>query len=136
MREVERLVLLRAIDTHWVEHLTQMEELREGIYLRGYGQQDPLIAYKKESHRYWEEMNARLAAMAAQMILRVSVQRADDTQRQHERERHLRAQHGTASSAGLDGPKQSPPSKKPGRNDPCYCGSGRKYKKCHGRGGS
>ena len=132
MREVERLVLLRAIDTHWVEHLTQMEELREGIYLRGYGQQDPLIAYKKEAHRYWEDMNGRLATSAAQMILRVSVQRADETQEQQQQERRFRATHGTASAAGLDKAKPDA-SKKPGRNDPCWCGSGKKYKKCHGR---
>jgi len=133
MREVERLVLLRAIDTHWVEHLTQMEELREGIYLRGYGQQDPLIAYKKESHRYWEEMNARLATSAAQMILRVSVRRVDEAERQKEQERQTRAAQGTASGGGLE-KVGGAPKKKLGRNDPCYCGSGKKYKKCHGRG--
>jgi preprotein translocase subunit SecA len=151
MREVERLVLLRAIDTHWVEHLTQMEELREGIYLRGYGQQDPLVAYKKEAHRYWEEMNVRLAATAAQMILRVSIRRVDETEQQQQQERETRAAQGTASGAGLERvPSRSPipamsgaargslgaapPARsKLGRNDPCYCGSGKKYKKCHGR---
>ncbi|MBI2323871.1 MAG: preprotein translocase subunit SecA [Chloroflexi bacterium] len=147
MREVERLVLLRAIDTHWVEHLTQMEELREGIYLRGYGQQDPLIAYKKEAHRYWEEMNARLATTAAQMILRVSVRRVDETEQQREQERVTRAAQGTASGGGLERVPSRPPvaamaggshgaapaKGKLGRNDPCYCGSGKKYKKCHGR---
>ncbi len=132
MREIERLVLLRAIDTHWVEHLTQMEELREGIYLRGYGQQDPLIAYKKDAHRYWEEMNARMAATASQMILRVTVQRVEETEQKQEQERIQRASQGTASGAGLEKPT-GPAKKKLGRNDPCYCGSGKKYKKCHGK---
>jgi preprotein translocase subunit SecA len=175
MRHVERWVLLRAIDTHWVEHLTEMDELREGIYLRGYGQQDPLIAYKNEAHRYWAEMNARLAATAAQMILRVSVRpveqgvpragpagrdtgpsgrdtgpsgrdRGLEAERQEERVR--RAGQGTASGAGLEQRPSSPraagpraggpatdgrPAGKIGRNDPCWCGSGKKYKKCHGR---
>jgi len=147
MRHVERWVLLRSIDTHWVEHLTQMDELREGIYLRGYGQQDPLIAYKNEAHRYWAEMNARIAASAAQMILRVSVQPAEQTE-QRETERVRRVAQGTASGAALErarrpaavaagvgaggGAGAARPAKI-GRNDPCYCGSGKKYKKCHGR---
>jgi preprotein translocase subunit SecA len=132
MRHVERWVLLRAIDTHWVEHLTQMDELREGIYLRGYGQQDPLIAYKNEAHRYWEEMNARIAASAAQMILRVSVKPVEQTDQRQE-ERVTRAAQGTASGAGLEKGRSQRPNKKIGRNEPCYCGSGKKYKKCHGR---
>jgi preprotein translocase subunit SecA len=154
MRHVERWVLLRSIDTHWVEHLTQMDELREGIYLRGYGQQDPLIAYKNEAHRYWEEMNARIAASAAQMILRVSVRPVEQTEQRQE-ERVTRAAQGTASGGGLErapvrrpvavaagaasgaasgarGPEPAGKNKI-GRNDPCYCGSGKKYKKCHGR---
>ncbi len=156
MRHVERWVLLRAIDTHWVEHLTEMDELREGIYLRGYGQQDPLVAYKSESHRYWEEMNTRISATAAQMILRVSVKPVEQDEKQQE-ERVERAAQGTASAGGLErAPSRrpaalaaaagvagrstqgvrgtaSPAKSKIGRNDPCYCGSGKKYKKCHGR---
>jgi preprotein translocase subunit SecA len=131
MRHVERWVLLRSIDTHWVEHLTQMDELREGIYLRGYGQQDPLIAYKNEAHRYWEEMNARIAASAAQMILRVSVKPVEQTE-QRQDERIKRAAQGTASGAGLETRPSERPNRKIGRNEPCYCGSGKKYKKCHG----
>jgi preprotein translocase subunit SecA len=146
MRHVERLVLLRSIDTHWVEHLTQMDELREGIYLRGYGQQDPLVAYKNEAHRYWEELNARISSTAAQMILRVSVRPVEE---QQQGTRVERAAQGTASAGGLErAPSRRPaavaaaragegspaaPSAKLGRNDPCYCGSGKKYKKCHGR---
>jgi preprotein translocase subunit SecA len=140
MRQVERWVLLRAIDTHWVEHLTQMEELREGIHLRGYGQQDPLIAYKNEARRYWDELNERLAQSAAQMILRVTVRPAEQ-QQERQQEREHRHDLGTASGGGLERPKGgghpaggTPGSPgKVGRNDPCPCGSGKKYKKCHGR---
>ena len=79
-------------------------------------------------------MNARIAASAAGMILRVSVKPVEQTE-QREEERHQRAAQGTASGAGLEGPATPtpPPSKRPGRNQPCYCGSGKKYKKCHGR---
>ena len=72
-RAVERWILLRTIDTHWIEHLTAMEELREGIYLRGYGQQDPLIAYKNEARTFFDEMTSKIASDVAQTILRVSV---------------------------------------------------------------
>ena len=148
MRHVERWVLLRSIDTHWVEHLTQMEELREGIHLRGYGQQDPLVAYKNEAHRYWEELNGRLAQSAAQMILRVSVKPLAQEEAREEERQHRHAV-GSASGAGLErrpagaatavaaGARAAGPgaatATKIGRNDPCYCGSGKKYKKCHGR---
>ena len=139
MRAVERWVLLRTIDTHWIEHLTAMEELREGIYLRGYGQQDPLVAYKNEAHRFYEEMQARVGAGVAQTILRVSVKTAEQaaTEEQQpqaapEGKQSDRPAQATNRSAG---PSASPngPGKKLGRNDPCFCGSGKKYKKCHGR---
>ena len=139
MRAVERWVLLRTIDTHWIEHLTAMEELREGIYLRGYGQQDPLVAYKNEAHRFYEEMQARVGAGVAQTILRVSVKTAEQaaTEEQQpaaapEGKQSDRPAQATNRSAG---PSASPngAGKKLGRNDPCFCGSGKKYKKCHGR---
>ncbi len=142
-RAVERWVLLRTIDTHWVEHLTAMEELREGIYLRGYGQQDPLVAYKREAHTFFEEMQARIAADVAQGILRISVRTAADAEREQQQQQPAAR---TATGAGAvttmaAGAARSAggvavvadPRAKIGRNDPCYCGSGKKYKKCHGR---
>ncbi|HET8568359.1 MAG TPA: preprotein translocase subunit SecA [Candidatus Limnocylindria bacterium] len=134
MRAVERWVLLRTIDTHWVEHLTAMEELREGIYLRGYGQQDPLVAYKNEAHRFYEEMQQRIATGVAQAVLRVSVQRAEDAQQQEEKPKtEERGPSTTARPSGGPGTGTSQPPGKIGRNDPCWCGSGKKFKKCHGR---
>jgi preprotein translocase subunit SecA len=145
MRAVERWVMLRTIDTHWIEHLTAMEELREGIYLRGYGQQDPLVAYKREAHDYFEQMQARVAAGVAQTVLRVSVKTAEQAEQTEQLQggppqttstsgngttttgrgdmRTNRDEQGPATSSG----------KKLGRNDPCWCGSGKKFKKCHGR---
>ena len=141
-RVVERWVLLRTIDTHWVEHLTEMEELREGIYLRGYGQQDPLVAYKREAHSFYEEMSARIATGVAQTILRVTVRTAEQAEQAEQAPRgqpQNRTQTGpgggtTARGSGNGRPASgSGPNTKLGRNDPCWCGSGKKFKKCHGR---
>jgi len=141
MRAVERWVLLRTIDTHWIEHLTAMEELREGIYLRGYGQQDPLVAYKSEAHRFYGEMQARIGTGVAQTILRVSVRTAEQAA-QDEVAPAAGAGPGGSESAGHSpspprpaptASSTAPGAKKPGRNEPCFCGSGKKYKKCHGK---
>ena len=146
MRAVERWVMLRTIDTHWIEHLTAMEELREGIYLRGYGQQDPLVAYKREAHDYFEQMQARVATGVAQTILRVSVRTAAQAEQEEQQQGQAPQQtstsgNGTTATGRADlrtnrdgqGPTTSSGKAKLGRNDPCWCGSGKKFKKCHGR---
>jgi preprotein translocase subunit SecA len=142
-RIVERWVLLRTIDTHWIEHLTAMEELREGIYLRGYGQQDPLVAYKREAHSFFEEMSARIASGTAQTILRVTVKTAEQAEREEQVPAQTATTAGTTSTARVAGDGRpvaagartavAPAATKLGRNDPCWCGSGKKFKKCHGR---
>ncbi|HYR93116.1 MAG TPA: preprotein translocase subunit SecA [Methylomirabilota bacterium] len=154
-RAVERWVLLRTIDTHWIEHLTAMEELREGIYLRGYGQQDPLVAYKREAHDFFEQMRVRIATGVGQSVMRVSVKTAEQAE-QEEAEKQKGTTTNTTSTSGngtsitgradlrtnRDAPTSStrppgsatgPENKKIGRNDPCWCGSGKKFKKCHGK---
>jgi len=145
MRAVERWVMLRTIDTHWVEHLTAMEELREGIYLRGYGQQDPLVAYKREAHDYFQQMQSRVAAGVAQTVLRVSVRTAEQAEQTEQQQGSAPQQtstsgNGTTTTGRSDmrtnRDEQGPTTntgKKLGRNDPCWCGSGKKFKKCHGR---
>jgi preprotein translocase subunit SecA len=134
-RAVERFVLLRTIDTHWVEHLTAMEELREGIYLRGYGQQDPLVAYKREAHAFYEEMSARIASGVAQTILRVTVRTAEQAEQAEQAQAQTRTLGGGTATARMSGNGQpvAAPKKLPGRNEPCWCGSGKKFKKCHGK---
>ncbi len=145
-RAVERWVLLRTIDTHWIEHLTAMEELREGIYLRGYGQQDPLVAYKREAHDFFGQMRERIGTGVAQTAMRVSVKTAEQAEQAEEQKPGTtRTDAGGTTGTGRNdlrtnrdpsGPKTSatgPGGVKPGRNDPCWCGSGKKYKKCHGR---
>jgi preprotein translocase subunit SecA len=145
MRAVERWVMLQTIDTHWIEHLTAMEELREGIYLRGYGQQDPLVAYKREAHDYFEQMQTRVAAGVAQTVLRVSLRTAEQAEQTEQKQgqappRTSTSGNGTTTTGRSDmrtnRDEQTPTTntgKKLGRNDPCWCGSGKKFKKCHGR---
>lgn len=146
MRAVERWVMLRTIDTHWIEHLTAMEELREGIYLRGYGQQDPLVAYKREAHDYFQQMQARVATGVAQTILRVSVKTAEQAEQEEQKQGAAPQQtstsgNGTTATGRADlrtnrdpqTPTTSTGKAKLGRNDPCWCGSGKKFKKCHGK---
>jgi preprotein translocase subunit SecA len=144
-RAVERWVLLRTIDTHWIEHLTAMEELREGIYLRGYGQQDPLVAYKREAHDYFEQMRQRIGVGVAQTLMRVTVKTAEQAEQSEEQKPGTpnttsTSGNGTTSTGrsdlktNRDQPSTNTnPNQKLGRNDPCWCGSGKKFKKCHGR---
>jgi len=134
-RAVERWVLLRTIDTHWVEHLTAMEELREGIYLRGYGQQDPLVAYKREAHGFFEDMETRIATGVAQTILRVTVRTAEQAEQEEKTQTTQTTGGGTTTRTSGNGRPASStaPNKLPGRNEPCWCGSGKKFKKCHGK---
>jgi preprotein translocase subunit SecA len=151
-RAVERWVLLRTIDTHWIEHLTAMEELREGIYLRGYGQQDPLVAYKREAHDFFEQMRVRIATGVAQTVMRVSIKTAEQAEQEEaEKQKGLATNStNTTSTSGKTSTSSNtsanlrtnrdaaPPAartsnEKIGRNDPCWCGSGKKFKKCHGK---
>jgi preprotein translocase subunit SecA len=139
MRAVERWVFLRTVDTLWVDHLTAMEELREGIYLRGYAQRDPLIEYKNESRRMFDDLTARIESGVAQTILRVTVRTAEQAEQQEKTGAATRTTANApraqqaVSGGGTATATKAPPSTRLGRNDPCWCGSGKKYKKCHGR---
>jgi preprotein translocase subunit SecA len=142
-RAVERWVLQRTIDTHWIEHLTEMEELREGIYLRGYGQQDPLVAYKRESHDFFQQMRARIGTGVAQTAMRVAVrtaEQAEQTEGQSPGNTTSTSGNGTTTTGRTDlrtnrdaSSQTRPANEKIGRNEPCWCGSGKKFKKCHGK---
>jgi preprotein translocase subunit SecA len=120
LRQLERLVMLRAVDNRWVRHLTDLDELREGIGLRAFGQQDPLVAYKKEAHEMYEELISSIsrdvayAIYHAQMVARPVLPQRMQTNR------------GDGAA-----PQPARVNKSPGRNDPCWCGSGKKYKHCH-----
>ena len=128
MREVERVVLLRVVDEYWMEHIDAMTDLRQGIRLRAYAQTDPIIAYKKESLEMFEEMIAAIQDETVRRLYSVRLQKNEEVKRQ-------RVANATSESVGGDGTVKKQPRKvkKIGRNEPCPCGSGKKYKNCCGR---
>ncbi len=140
---LERLVLLRVIDSLWVEHLTAIDDMRRGIGLRAYSQRDPLNEFKIEAYRMFDELKTTIRHDVTHTIFRVSVQQQQHTHA-HPVARNVvegRASMGESTSsaagastatavAGAAAPARTGP--KIGRNDPCYCGSGKKFKKCHG----
>ncbi|HEX6349610.1 MAG TPA: preprotein translocase subunit SecA [Candidatus Dormibacteraeota bacterium] len=139
MRQVERFVMLRTIDTKWIDYLTQMEHFREGIGLRAYGQRDPLIEYKNEAHAMFTELTESIQADIVANMFRVEVRKDEPSPQPVQRTDRPRAQ-GPNGGPRYSGPSQQPEpvpagvaKDKIGRNDPCWCGSGRKYKRCHGR---
>ena len=134
MRQVERFVMLGAIDQKWVDYLTTMEHFREGIGLRAYGQRDPLVEYKNEAFQMFSELTEQIQAEMVSRMFRVQVQ-VEPPKPPPPLVAALRG-------PGLDGsngggaaavPVGAGGQGKIGRNDPCWCGSGLKYKKCHGR---
>ncbi len=129
MRQAERAIMLHAIDTLWVRHLTDLDGLREGIGLRAYGQQDPLVAYRKEASEMYEGMLENVREIVARDIFRVQLRQQPSPPRAALR---------TNLSTGGTGrkPVKTAASQSIGRNDPCPCGSGKKYKHCHGKAGA
>jgi len=129
MRQHERSLLLYIIDTAWKDHLLAMDHLKEGIGLRGYGQRDPLTEYKKESFNMFGMMKERIEDEIVTNLWRLDpvVREQQDTMRVS-RQRDLSY---TAPAKEAPRPVAAAPGRV-GRNDPCPCGSGKKYKKCHG----
>ena len=128
MREVERVVLLRVVDEYWMEHIDAMSDLRQGIRLRAYAQTDPIIAYKKESLDMFEEMISAIQSETVRRLYSVRIKKDEEIKRE-------RVAKATGESVGGDGTVKKQPRRvqKIGRNDPCPCGSGKKYKNCCGR---
>ncbi len=142
MRQLEKYILLQSIDAHWKDHLLTMDHLKEGISLRGYGQRNPLQEYQKEGFDLFEEMVGRIQEDVVQKVFTVQVARQEDLARLEARRRPQPAQMVMSAGGGGGGGAQAGRPAKPqtvrrdaskvGRNDPCPCGSGKKYKKCHG----
>ncbi len=124
MREVERVLLLKAVDAHWMDHIDAMDQLRQGIGLQAIGQKDPVVAYRNMGFEMFDEMVMGIRERTVRTLFHVSV-------RQAPQKREQLANPITTSSENKPQPKKS--DKKPGRNDPCPCGSGKKYKNCCGR---
>ncbi|MGO9266065.1 MAG: preprotein translocase subunit SecA [Candidatus Binataceae bacterium] len=135
MRQIEKVVMLQTLDALWKDHLLAMDHLKEGIGLRGYGQRNPLTEYQKEGFDMFEAMLAAIRQDVVEKVFSVQVRREQDVQRieeQQQRAPKVVMSHGDETIA----PAQSTPRRdgeKVGRNDPCPCGSGKKYKRCHGK---
>ncbi len=130
MRQHERAIMLYVIDTAWKDHLLAMDHLKEGIGLRGYGQRDPLTEYKRESFEMFGMMKERIEDEILMNLWRMDAQvAARQEEMRVQRQRDLTY---TAPAKEAPRPAQRPAAERVGRNDPCPCGSGKKYKKCHG----
>ena len=129
MRLLERLVMLRAIDTHWVNHLTSMENLRTGIGLQAYGQRDPLVAYRSEGHKMFQELLARMQYDVVHSMFHATISQEPFNAGQR---RNRGAANATPMQAVNAQGREKVATAKVGRNSPCPCGSGKKYKRCHG----
>jgi preprotein translocase subunit SecA len=136
-----QLQYLSTIDQLWKDHLLGMDHLRQGIGLRGYGQKDPKIEYKKEGYAGFVRMLAGIKSAFVQRVMRAQVRDANEDAERIERAMQARAKQAVEGRGGEDGqvvPKAAEQKTivregpKTGRNDPCPCGSGKKYKKCHG----
>ena len=140
MQMVERYVFLRCIDVAWVEHLSAMDALKEGIFLRGYGQEQPIIAYQKEAKGMFDELLERIRKDALQRLLLamphfVTEEEAEEEQAMAPIEAEPRYSHVTTNREPEAGPVTVRGMKKPKPNDACPCGSGKKFKKCYGTSG-
>lgn len=122
MQEVERFVMLSSIDMLWMDHLDAIENLRSGIGLRGYGQKDPLVEYKNEAYQMFERLISAIDDEIVHRIYRVQVAQPQQPAQNRNNQRQS-----TPGSASISDSSK----KKLGRNDPCWCGSGKKYKRCH-----
>ena len=126
MRELERVIMLRVVDEYWMDHIDAMTELRQGIGLRAFGQSDPVVEYKREGYEMFEQMIAAIQEETVRRLYLVRLQPNASVKRE-------RVAKVTGESAGSDGTVKKQPVKKTakiGRNDPCPCGSGLKWKKC------
>ncbi len=125
MRDAERMVLLRNVDSKWMEHIDAMDELRRGIYLRSYGQHNPVVEYRIEGFNMFDEMVANIREDTTKMLLGIEIKTPETVQRKQT------AQITGEGTTGGGTRKQVPQKvEKIGRNEPCPCGSGKKYKKC------
>ncbi|HXM53128.1 MAG TPA: SEC-C metal-binding domain-containing protein, partial [Candidatus Binatus sp.] len=139
MRKIEQFVVLKTIDSKWISYLTEMEHFKEGIGLRAFGQKDPLVEYKNEAFQAFQELLNGIQFDIASTVFRVQLVKEPPTLPPPAALATARGRQAGAATATAAGPnggegKAAPVAAgKLGRNDPCYCGSGKKYKKCHGR---
>ncbi len=128
MRYLDKVVTLQVIDTQWKDHLLAMDHLKEGIGLRGYGQRDPLVEYKKEAFDMFADMTSRISTEVLSRLFKIQVQKKEAVKKEPVRQASLNYNRGEGSSPAQPVRR----GKKVGRNEPCPCGSGKKFKKCCG----
>jgi preprotein translocase subunit SecA len=149
MRQLEKHVMLSVVDDAWKEHLASMDYLRQSIHLRSYAQQQPKQEFKRESFLLFSKMLERIKSEVTQILARVRIRSEEEVaaleaeQRRQAQSKQLQYQHAETRAIGDDGDEGAEASAhgsqvvregpKVGRNDPCPCGSGKKYKHCHGR---
>jgi preprotein translocase subunit SecA len=133
MRHLEKVFMLQAVDHQWKDHLLAMDHLKEGIGLRGYAQRDPLIEYKKEGFEMFEEMKQRIVDTTVESIFRVRAAKGQEREIERRQKRQMAQLSFVGAGDAATALQPVHAGKKVGRNDPCPCGSGLKYKKCHGK---
>ena len=126
MRELERVILLKNVDSKWMDHIDAMTELRNGIGLRAYGQHDPVVEYKREGFDMFDAMIDSIREDTVRMIFLAQVR----TREEPKREQVAKETGAAGASDGSVAPTPKRAGNRPGPNDPCPCGSGKKYKKC------
>ena len=122
--EIERMVFLRNIDTKWIDHIDSMDQLRKGISLRGYGNVDPVLEYKKEGYEMFEDLTAAIQDDTITLLLKAELQRVKPIEKEEKKDLQTNQPQGPVM------PKKA--KQEIGRNDMCPCGSGKKYKNCCG----
>ncbi|MGO8804809.1 preprotein translocase subunit SecA, partial [Candidatus Binatus sp.] len=133
MRQIEKIVMLQTLDSLWKDHLLAMDHLKEGIGLRGYAQVNPLTEYQKEGFAMFEALMAVMQQDVVEKVFSVQVQRQQDVEQiQQPKPQRVVMSHGGESETPAATPAKRD-AEKVGRNDPCPCGSGKKYKRCHGK---
>jgi preprotein translocase subunit SecA len=142
MRRYERHILLQIIDSSWKDHLLAMDHMKDGIGLRAFGQRDPLVEYKRESFEMFSQMKERIENEAVRFLFLLDPMTEEERRQEEEKRRQEQAQIFRAASSGAAGVTArggvqavKRQEAKVGRNDPCHCGSGKKYKRCHGAPG-
>ncbi|MDD2418000.1 MAG: preprotein translocase subunit SecA [Oscillospiraceae bacterium] len=130
MREIERVILLKTVDRYWMDHIDNMDELRKGIHLRAYGQKDPVVMYRLEGFDMFDQMIASIREDTARLMLTVQIRSEESPKR----EQIAKPTATSADGTDVKRPVRKTAAQKVGRNDPCPCGSGKKYKKCCGAG--
>jgi preprotein translocase subunit SecA len=137
LRYLEKMIMLQSIDHHWKDHLLAVDQLKEGIGLRGYGQKDPRIEYQKEAYQMFVEMLDRIKRDTVEKLFAVQIAREQEVKEMKAERKQTfvlsrgeAAQRGGGETEDGKGVTVRRDGKKVGRNDPCPCGSGKKYKKC------